>query len=253
MTEALLETRGLTVTYGKVKANDRVNLEVLPNRLVGLIGPNGAGKTTFIDALSGYARASEGEIVFGGDEISDFSPDRRARVGLARSFQSIELFDDLTVLDNVLVACVPAGWKTLVADLVHPRRRTPGYEQAEQALDLLGISDLRARFPTELSNGHRKLVGVARAIASRPSLVLLDEPASGLDTSESLRLGSMLRTILEDGTGIFLVDHDMGLVLTVCDYIYVLDFGRIIAQGTPAEVRRDPAVVAAYLGGVATN
>jgi branched-chain amino acid transport system ATP-binding protein len=246
---ALLETRGLTVRYGGLAANDDVNLKVESGSLVGLIGPNGAGKTTFIDAITGFTSVSHGTIAFDGHDLAGLSPDRRAALGLTRTFQSLELFEDLTVRDNLLVAAERPTWYSFLLDLVRPGRSTKKEQErvdvALTALDLHGISH---RLPSDLSHGQRKLVGVARALAASPKLLLLDEPAAGLDTVESQHLGALLRQFVDRGTTIFLIDHDMGLVLNVCDYIYVLDFGKIIAEGTPAAIRKDPAVVAAYLG-----
>ena len=245
---ALLETHGLTVTYGGLNANDDINIAVQPGQVCGLIGPNGAGKTTFIDAITGFTAPSGGRVVFDGREINTLTPAQRADTGLTRTFQSLELFDDLTVWDNLLVAAERPMWWSFLVDLVKPNRRSPAEDQAQWSLDVMGLQDLRDRLTTDLSHGQRKLVSVARSLASRPKLVLLDEPAAGLDTAESQVLGSHLRDFLERDITVFLIDHDMGLVLNVCDYIYVLDFGRIIAQGTPAEIRSNPAVIAAYLG-----
>ena len=246
---ALLETRSLTVRYGGLAANDDVNLKVEPGQLVGLIGPNGAGKTTFIDAITGFTSLSSGTVTFDGHDLEGLTPDRRAHLGLARTFQSLELFEDLTVRDNLLVAAERPTWYSFIFDLVRPNRSSKrDAEVVHRAIEALELEELADRLPSDLSHGRRKLVGVARALAADAKLLLLDEPAAGLDTVESQHLGALLRQFVERGTTIFLIDHDMGLVLNVCDYIYVLDFGRIIAEGTPAQIRKDPAVVAAYLG-----
>jgi len=246
---ALLETRSLTVRYGGLAANLDIDLDVEEGKLVGLIGPNGAGKTTFIDAITGFTPISLGSIRFDGEDISALAPDRRAHLGLSRTFQSLELFEDLTVRDNLLVAAERPKWYAFALDLLRVRRVHGEYERrVENALDALGLADIADTLPSDLSHGQRKLVGVARALAAKPKLLLLDEPAAGLDTAESQLLGAHLRSFLATGTSIFLIDHDMGLVLNVCDDIYVLDFGQIIAHGTPNEIRRDPAVITAYLG-----
>ncbi len=246
---ALLESKGLTVRYGGLAANADVDLKVETGQLVGLIGPNGAGKTTFIDAITGFTAISSGGVTFDGHDLDGVTPDERARLGLTRTFQSLELFEDLTVRENLLVAAERPTWWSFLLDLLKVRRPTAAWQaQVDDALSSLGLGDIGDVLPSDLSHGQRKLVGVARALAAKPKLLLLDEPAAGLDTAESQLLGAHLRDFLKGGTSIFLIDHDMGLVLNVCDYIYVLDFGRIIAEGTPAQIRTDPAVVAAYLG-----
>jgi branched-chain amino acid transport system ATP-binding protein len=243
---ALLETMDLSVSFGGLRAVDAVDLTVEPGRIVGLIGPNGAGKTTFVDALTGFVPAS-GLIRFDNRDITRLRANRRAHRGLTRTWQSLELFDDLTVAENLQVAAERASVAHVVADLFRPHRprESQAVDDALERLDLTGIAD---RLPPELSQGQRKLVGVARALASRPKLVCMDEPAAGLDTSESEALGRRLRGMVDGGVTILLIDHDMGLVLSVCDFVYVLEFGRLIARGTPAEIRGNDLVLAAYLG-----
>ncbi len=244
--QVLLRATGLTVSFGGVRAVDDVDLAVRQGSLVGLIGPNGAGKTTTIDALTGFV-PHRGRVEVDGRSLDRLGPHRRAAAGLARTWQSLELFDDLTVLENCRVAADRPSLRAFLADLVRPERPR---DEADLwwALDLLGLTDLADARPTDLPLGHRKLAAVARALAARPRLVLLDEPAAGLDSEESLVLGERLRHILDHGISVFLVDHDMGLVLGVCDELYVLDFGRVIAHGTPAQIRADARVIEAYLG-----
>ena len=244
---ALLSTDGLRVTFGGLNANDDVNIVVPEGSFVGLIGPNGAGKTTFIDAITGFVPTSNGTASFDGKQILDVAPHLRAKRGLVRTFQSLELFEDLTVEDNMYAAADDPPWWGVWADMIWPSRSGPS-GAVERAIEQLGLEDFRHALPQDLSHGQRKLVGVARALAAEPKLLLLDEPAAGLDTTESQLLGRRLRRFLDDGITMFLIDHDMGLVLSVCDYIYVLDFGRIIAEGTADEIRRNPKVVQAYLG-----
>ncbi len=243
---ALLEVEGLDVRYGGVHAVSDVALTIDEGSVVGLIGPNGAGKTSMIDALTGYHRPAAGHVRFEGDDITAVRPYRRARRGLARTFQSIELFDDLTVEENLLVAADDVGVLRALGELLLARGHARG--ATDWALSVCGLGDVATRSPKDLSHGRRKLVGVARALARRPRLVLLDEPAAGLDTHETEELGTHLRSLPAEGVSVLLVDHDMGLVLSVCDYVYVLDFGKLIAQGPPAEIRSDERVITAYLG-----
>jgi branched-chain amino acid transport system ATP-binding protein len=248
----LLEARKITVTYGGVHANDAVDLSFEAGQIIGLIGANGAGKTTFIDAITGFEHPASGRVVFDGQDITRASSDTRARAGLVRTFQSLELFDDLSVTDNLLVACEKPSWRSLLRDVVRPSQSEQSRQQIAWALDLVGMSAVADRLPEDLSHGQRKLVALARSLAARPKLLLLDEPAAGLDADESAALGTIVAKIVEEGISVFLIDHDMGLVLSVCAEIYVLDFGKIIAHGTPAEIRRDPVVLGAYLGGEAS-
>ena len=245
MTE-LLHTIDMCVTFGGLRAVDNVDFTVEEGKLVGLIGPNGAGKTTFIDGITGFVPTS-GSIKFCDEEISQLSAHQRARRGLGRTWQSLELFEDLNIEENLSVAAERQSAAGFLADIVRPLRRS-GNPNVEFAMDVLGIRDLAKRMPSEISQGQRKLVSAARALAARPRLVCMDEPAAGLDTAESQELGRRLRQIIDAGITIFLVDHDMGLVLNVCDYIYVIEFGATIAQGSPDEVMRDQRVIEAYLG-----
>ena len=245
---SLLELEALTVRYGGLVALDEASLRVERGSLVGLIGPNGAGKTTMIDCLTGFTAATSGRVLFDGTDVTSLAAHRRTRLGMIRTFQSLELFDDLSVRDNCRVAASNPRWWEPLADVVRPGRKTVGDALLDDTLASLGLAEFAALRPPELSHGHRKLVGIARVLVRKPDLLLLDEPAAGLDSDESKALGRLLRDRVDGGTSMLLIDHDMNLVLAICDRIYVLDFGRVIAEGTPEEIRGNTAVVAAYLG-----
>jgi branched-chain amino acid transport system ATP-binding protein len=246
----VLQATGVSVSFGGVHAVVDVDLEVGDGRIVGLIGPNGAGKTTFIDAISGFVRCG-GRVELDGQELTGLPPHARARRGLARTWQSVELFDDLSVRENLLVASHrPSVWRTLKEVVSVP---DDGQAEIASALELLGLEAITDEVPSELSQGQRKLVGIARALVAKPRLVCLDEPAAGLDTHESEELGRRLRSLVDAGQATLLVDHDMGLVLGICDEVVVLEFGKVIARGAPDAVRRNPQVIAAYLGSAAAE
>ena len=241
----VLQVQQLSVRYGGVQALTDVDLEVGGGQLVGLIGPNGAGKTTLIDAASGFAKCS-GRVAVVGEDVTHLPPHERARRGLGRTWQSANLFDDLTVRENLRVASSTRGLRRRLRELRVRDRHAD--DVAEQLLVELGLDLLADRPADKLTQGQRKLVGVARALASEPHVVCLDEPAAGLDTTESVELGKRLRAVVGRGVAMLLVDHDMGLVLSVCDHVVVLNFGKVIARGDPEEIRRDSAVIEAYLG-----
>jgi branched-chain amino acid transport system ATP-binding protein len=243
---ARLEVQELTVNYGGLTALDGVSFSITAGQVFGLIGPNGAGKTTCIDAITGFTAATRGRVLLDGTPIERAAPHERARQGLVRTFQSVELFDDLTVSENLEVAANTVRWWSPFVDAVRPRRSRP---DVRWALEAVGLDDAAGASPTDLSHGQRRLVGVARALVSRPRVVLLDEPAAGLDPAETTALAEVIAKIPEYGASVLLVDHDMSLVLGVCSKIAVIDFGRMIALGTPTDIRGDVTVITAYLGG----
>jgi len=224
---AALRVNELSVSFGGVHALNGVSLQVHEGELVGLIGPNGAGKTTLIDAITGFVGFTGG-VELDSADIGGLPSYQRARRGLSRTWQSTELFEDLDVRENLTVASADPS--------------------VEETLGLVGMDWAADAMPGQLSAGQRKLVGVARALAARPRLLCLDEPAAGLDTAESAELGQCLRSLADQGQSMLLIEHDMGLVLSICDRVVVLEFGRVIADDAPQEVRRDPRVIAAYLG-----
>jgi branched-chain amino acid transport system ATP-binding protein len=232
---ALLEVRGAMVRFGGVMAVGGVDIDANSGVITGLIGPNGAGKTTLFNVISGMQRPTSGTVTIDGRDVTHTPTHKRARMGLARTFQRLETFASLSVRDNVRVA----------AEVAH---RSHALRVADELLERVGVAHLADVPAGDLPTGNARLVEVARALAVEPRLLLLDEPASGLDEGETLALGVLLRSLVGDGLGVLIVEHDMSLVMDVCDHVYVLDLGRIIAAGTPYEVQQHPAVLEAYLG-----
>ena len=247
MADAVLATSGLNVRFGGLLAVNDVTLECRRGRLTGLIGPNGAGKTTFIDAVTGFLpNNSRGSVLLEGEEVFGRSPHQLSHEGLTRTWQTLELFDDITVRSNLDVASRRLSLGAALLDYFRPRQRE---ERVEEVMDLLNLGDIAERQTRELSQGQRKLVGVGRALVAESSkILLLDEPAAGLDKAETEWFGAQLRGLVDQGYTMLLVDHDMGLVLNVCDYIHMLVYGQLTASGTPDQMRNDPEVIAAYLG-----
>lgn len=241
----ILTTQDLTVRYGGNVALSSVSIRIGRGELVGLIGPNGAGKTTFIDALTGFTR-STGSVEMDNRDLGRLKPHQRVLAGLGRTWQGAELYDELTVRENLEVGAYRPSLVRSLSEIV--TGRTPPLPAADRAVELLGLQDILDSLPENLSEGQRKSTDVARALTAGSRVLCLDEPAAGLDTTESLELGRKLRRLVDEGTSLLLVDHDMGLVLGVCDRIYVLDLGRVIAEGTPDEIRNSPQVIEAYLG-----
>jgi len=236
----LLQTADIVVRFGGIHALGGVDLDADAGCVTGLIGPNGAGKTTLFNVISGLQSPTRGRVFLDGSDITSKPVHRRARLGLARTFQRLEVFGSLSVKDNVRVAVE-----------IHRRYSRTKVDIEQTTLDLLertGISHLADQRADTLSTGAARLTELARALASNPRLLLLDEPGSGLDSAESEAFGQLLGQLASDGLGILMVEHDMELVMQVCTHIHVLDFGVKIAEGSPAEVRNDERVQAAYLG-----
>jgi branched-chain amino acid transport system ATP-binding protein len=238
---ALLSLEDVSVRFGGLLALSGVSLEVDAGTMVGLIGPNGAGKSTLIAVLSGLLRPASGRVWFDGRDLRREPAHRRVRRGMTRTFQRLELWDSMTVYDNVRTA----------AEFAAPHRGDFDPRTAtEEAIDLLGLGAVRGHGVGALSTGTARLVEVARALASRPRLMLLDEPSAGLDDTESAQLGHVLASVVAAGTSVLLVEHHVDMVFQHCAHVYVLDFGQLIAAGTPAAIQSDKRVRAAYLGGL---
>jgi sulfate-transporting ATPase len=243
----------MQMRYGGLVAVEDLSLTVSAGEVVGLIGPNGAGKTTAMDGITGLTKIVGGTITYNELPVNSWSPVKRARAGISRSFQSLELFEDMTVLENLQAASDHRRFYAYFTDLFLPRKhRLPEYVRA--CVDEFDLGDDLHRPLNDLPYSKRRLLAIARAVATKPSILLLDEPASGLSDTESRELAELVRILADKwGMGILLVEHDMDLVMQVCDRICVLDFGKTIAQGTPAQVRTDPSVIAAYLGAAETG
>ena len=246
-----LEVRSVTVRFGGITALDDVSLTAAPRRVTGIIGPNGAGKTTLLNVLCGLVRPESGQIWFDGRELTRLRPHKLAALGIARTLQGVGLFDGLSVAENVMVGATSharAGfWSGLFGLPRSDRDERQLRQLAVEALDRVGAADLADAMPGTLAYGLRKRVALARALVARPRLLLLDEPASGLSESELPELGGLISRLTEDAS-VVVIEHRMDLMMSVCHTITVLDFGKVIADGTPAEVQASPAVTAAYLG-----
>ncbi len=254
MSEPPLEVEDLTVDFGGLRALDAVSLRVDEGRTVGLIGPNGAGKTTLFDGVGGVVVPTSGRVHIFGADVTTWPMHRRVRLGLGRTFQRLELFGSLTVLENLIVALESVSSVGGLANelfrrpaSIDVRRRAQG--RADELLELVGLTELASTRAADLTIGLSRLLELGRALATEPRLLLLDEPSSGLNEQESSQLADLLHDVrTTHDLSLLVVEHDMDFVLGLSDHVYVLDFGRLIAEGTPAQVQRDPVVRAAYLG-----
>ena len=238
---ALLETHDVVVAFGGNRALDEISLEVAEGTVTGLIGPNGAGKTTMFNVITGLLSPGDGNVLLDGKDITKLPPHKRAQRGLARTFQRLELFTSLTVRDNIQVAGeIRNHWG--LGDNIDASA------EADRIIELVGLTEVADREVSEIPTGTARVVELGRALMTKPRVLLLDEPASGQTEQETHAFGQLLRRLCDDGLAICLVEHDMALVMEVCEVIHVLDYGRMIAVGTPDEIRTNQAVIDAYLG-----
>jgi branched-chain amino acid transport system ATP-binding protein len=237
---SLLGVRDVSVRFGGQMALEDVSIDVEPGHITGLIGPNGAGKTTLFNVITGLQSPSHGRVTFNGIEITGSAPHDRAQRGIARTFQRLELFGSLTARENLQVAAeIPRRWGS---------DDESAMDRVEAAMQLIGMQDFANRRADQLTTGQARLTELGRALVTKPKLLMLDEPASGLDTEETQTFAELILGLARNGTAVLLVEHDMQLVMRVCAHLFVLDFGRIIADGAPDDVRNDRGVIVAYLG-----
>jgi len=249
----MLTTDKVTVKFGGLTAVNQVSVHVEAHRITGLIGPNGAGKTTFFNCISGVYRPNSGSVIFEGNHIEGKKPYQVNRAGISRTYQIINLFKKMNVLENVLVGMHPRLKSGYLSDMFRTpsqrREEKAAYERAYEWLKFVDLQDHALDPAGSLSYGKQRLLEIARSLASTPKLILLDEPAAGMNSKEKEELDELLKRILELGVTVLMVEHDMKLVMGICHYLNVLSEGKLLAKGTPSEIQNNPDVIQAYLGG----
>lgn len=249
----MLKAEHVTIKFGGLTAVNDVSVELEERKIYGLIGPNGAGKTTFFNCISGVYTPNTGTVVFDGKHLEGKKPHEVNEAGIARTYQVINLFRSMSVIDNVRVGMHTQLKSGFFSSMLHlPKERAEeraALREAYEWLEFVGLKEKADWAAGNLSYGEQRLLEIVRGLASRPRLILLDEPAAGMNSTEKVELDALLKEILTRGVGILMVEHDMKLMMGICDYIFVLNQGRLLSQGTPEQIQHDPDVISAYLGG----